>query len=77
MDDTTAAETTGAAVRAECARRSVSQRELARRMGVSHTYVTKRTAGIIAFNVTDLARIASILGISARVFVADSAEDAA
>lgn len=70
MDDKSAAVTTGAAVRAELARAGLSQRELARRLNVSHTYITMRTKGVIAFNVTDLARVAEVLDIPVAVLVA-------
>lgn len=69
MDDKTIAGTTGAAVRAEAARVGMSLRVLAREMGVSHAYITRRVSGRIAFNVTDLDTIARILGISVSVLV--------
>lgn len=63
MDNNDVAKVTGAAVRAEAARRGMSIRELARQLGVSHSYVSYRTKGRVAFNITDLDRVSKVLDV--------------
>lgn len=46
-------------------RRRMSKSELARRLGVSHTWVTNRLTGDQEIGVNELQRIAVILGVSA------------
>lgn len=51
-------------IRALLARRKMSGRELARRLGVSPNWVSLRTSGEQEIGLNDLQRIASILGVS-------------
>jgi transcriptional regulator with XRE-family HTH domain len=51
----------------------MSQIELARRIGKSHTYVGRRLSGETAFDTDDLERIAGILGVSVVDLLPDSA----
>ena len=54
--------TVGATVRAELARRRLTQRQLAEVLGVSQTQVGRRLTGEIALNVDELALVATFLG---------------
>lgn len=51
-------------VRAMLARRGVNKSELARQLGVSHTWVTNRLAGHQEIGLNDLDRIAEVLGVN-------------
>jgi transcriptional regulator with XRE-family HTH domain len=44
--------------------KGVSGSELARRLGVSQTYVWRRMTGEVSFSIDDLDRVAQALGIS-------------
>lgn len=52
---------TGANVRAEMARRKVSQVALANHLGLSQASVSARLAGRVAFDINELHAIASLL----------------
>lgn len=52
-------------IRALLGRRGISKSELARRLGVSHTWVTNRITGDQEIGVNELERIAVILGVTA------------
>lgn len=54
---------TGANVRAEMARQDVSQMQLASRIGMSQTGLSKRLRGAIPFDVNELAAVAAELGV--------------
>lgn len=54
---------TGANIRAELARRGMSQRELAVALGVSTTGVHKRLTGVTPIDVNELALIARLLDV--------------
>lgn len=60
---TTPAALTGANVRAEMARRGVSQTTLAQRIGMSQAQVSKRLRGVIAFDINELAAVADFLNV--------------
>jgi len=50
-------------LRAHMARKRISGRELARRLHVSHQWMSQRTKGAIALSTDDIERISGILGI--------------
>lgn len=53
-------------IRVTLARRRLSATELARRMGVSQSYLARRMTGAQPFDLDDLDRIADALGVSVR-----------
>ena len=57
-------ELVASSVRAECARQRVTQRDIARKLEVSHTAINRRMMGIVPFDVEELAKIADLLGLS-------------
>lgn len=50
-------------VRAELARRGLTQRELADKLGLTQTAISSRLRGIVAFDVDELAVVAETLGV--------------
>ena len=60
---TTPAAQTGANVRAEMARRGVSQTTLAENIGMSQAQVSKRLRGVIAFDINELHTVAAVLDV--------------
>lgn len=67
----TPAERIGENVRAEMARRSVSQTSLALQLSLSQASVSSRLRGEVAFDVNELERVARFLGVPVTVLVAD------
>jgi transcriptional regulator with XRE-family HTH domain len=61
MSDATLSDRAAEEIRAALARRRISGSELARRIGVSHTWVTNRLAGHREIGLNDLQRIADAL----------------
>lgn len=59
----TLAEAIGCGVRAEMARKRLTQRQLAAALGMSQPQVTKRLAGTIEFRPSELEKTAELLGI--------------
>lgn len=57
-------EAVAAEVRAAVGRRNTNSTALARRLGVSQTYVWRRLKGEVAFDTDDLHRIAGLLGVA-------------
>lgn len=57
-------ETVAAEIRAELGRQQTSAAELAKRLGVSGTYVWRRLNGQAALSTDDLERISDALGVS-------------
>jgi transcriptional regulator with XRE-family HTH domain len=53
----------GANVRAEMARRRISQQQLANHLGVSQGAISKRLAGTVPFDVNEVGAIAELLGV--------------
>lgn len=47
----------------------MTQRQLAERLGLPQPSVSKRLAGLIAFDVAELERVAEILGVSVSQFM--------
>lgn len=56
---------TGRNVRAEMARAGVSQIDLAERVGLSQSGLSKRLRGVVPFDVNELDSIATALGVPA------------
>lgn len=70
----TTTESVAAEVRAQCARQRVSQRDLAKVLGVSHATLFRRFSGEVAFDVEELAAVANYLDIPmASLLPADKA----
>lgn len=53
-------------VRAEMARRKVSQRAMAEALGTSQPALSRRLTGEVAFDVVELASVAQLLGMDPR-----------
>lgn len=62
--------TVAAEIRAELGRQRLSQTDLARRLGVSRPWVSRRLSGQTALSIADIARIADDLGVAVTHFVA-------
>lgn len=60
-------------VRAELARRRLSQAEVATAMGRSQAYLSRRLSGDTAFDADDLEQLADILDVPVTAFFADAA----
>lgn len=58
-------------VRAELGRQRISVNELARRLGWSQPYLSRRVSGTVAFDLTDLERIANELRIGVTALIAE------
>lgn len=67
----TPAERIGENVRAEMARRNVSQTSLALQLNLSQASVSSRLRGEIAFNVNELDRAARFLGVPVALLLAE------
>lgn len=63
VNETTLSARVADEVRAMLGRRSVNKSELARRLGVSHTWVTNRLAGHLEIGLDELERIAQALDV--------------
>lgn len=63
-------QTVGATVRAEMARRKITQRQVAEKLGISQTQVSRRLDGTVSFNVDELEAVAQVLGLPVALFVA-------
>jgi len=61
--------TVGANVRAEMARRRITQDRVADLLGISQPQVSKRLNGDIAFDVVELDKLADLLGIPAATLL--------
>lgn len=62
-------------VRALLGRRRMSASTLARQMGVTQRYVSRRLTGDAPFDANDLQRIAGTLGVPVRALLPDSVDD--
>lgn len=67
----TTAERTGANVRAEMARRGLSQIELAQQLGMSQSMLSYRLSGKTVFNIDELTRVAAALEVPLTALVAE------
>lgn len=70
MTFTAPAALVGGNVRAELARRGISQATLARELGLPQTSVSARLRGVTPFDVNELARVASVLEVSVETLLA-------
>lgn len=61
-------ETIAAAVRAEIARAGLTQRDVARALGMTHAYLWRRTHGEVGFAAEELVTIADHLDIPVETF---------
>ena len=66
---TTPSATTGANVRAEMARRGLSQTALAQRLGMSQTAVSKRLRGETPWDINELTIVATALSVPLEVLL--------
>lgn len=57
-------------------RHSVNGTQLARHLGRSHSYVSRRLTGEVAFNVSELDTIADLLGVSVTQLIPVDADAA-
>lgn len=73
MRSGTATDRVAANVRAEMARRSRKQSEFAKSLGLSQAALYRRLSGQIAFNVSELERIATELGIPLASLIGEAA----
>ncbi|MEU4391611.1 helix-turn-helix transcriptional regulator [Kribbella sp. NPDC023855] len=67
----TPAQRIGANVRAEMARRGISQVAIASKLGLPQTSVSKRLRGEVAFNVDELTAVADHLGVPLAALLAE------
>lgn len=70
MEDVTA-QRVGATVRAEIARRKISQVTLAGALGISQAAVSRRLNGAVPFDVHELNRVAVLLDLPLAVLVGE------
>jgi transcriptional regulator with XRE-family HTH domain len=59
----------GANVRAELARRDMTQRNLADHLGIPQTSVSRRLSGVTPFDINELAAVAELLGVGLEVLL--------
>ena len=71
--DQTASRVVGANIKAELARRGLSQRALAGELGIAVTGVSKRLSGLTPINVDELHTIAGFLGVDPMDQLKDAA----
>jgi len=62
-------ETVGATVRAEMARRKVTQQQVAAVLKIAQTQVSRRLNGQVSFNVDELQAVANLLGLPVQDLV--------
>lgn len=67
----TTAERTGANVRAEMARRNLSQKDLAERLAMSQSGLSYRLAGKTVFDIDELTRVAEVLEVPVSALLAE------
>jgi transcriptional regulator with XRE-family HTH domain len=65
-----------ATIRAEMARRSLTQRDVANHLGMSHAALYRRLNGTIALDTDELAKLAALFGMDARDLLAAPVETA-
>lgn len=63
MPNNTTVERVAANVRAELARKGITQTDLAVKLNKSQPFISRRLSGRVAFDVADLASIAEVLNI--------------
>ena len=67
------AERVADAVRAECARRRITQHQLAKSLGLSQMAVSRRLSGAVALDVNELYAVAQLLDITPAELIGDAA----
>ena len=67
------AQRVAATVRAEMARRRVTQDQVAQRLGLSQSAVSRRLGGHLPFDVAELSAVAEILGVTPASLLDDVA----
>lgn len=73
MPTDTAVERVAANVRAELARKGITQSDLAAKLNKSQPFISRRLSGRVAFDVADLASIATVLDVSITSLVGEVA----
>lgn len=73
MQNKPAVERVAANVRAELARKGITQTDLAAKLDKSQPFISRRLSGRVAFDVSDLADIAEVLNIPMAVLVESAA----
>lgn len=73
MQNVTAAQRTAANVRAEMARKRISQTKLAESLGWSQGAVSRRLSGRVALDLDELERIADQLGVTISELIVEVA----
>lgn len=66
-------QTVASTVKAEMARRNVTQRQVAEALGIAQTQVSRRLLGRISFNVDELQTVANLLDIPVAALIAGPA----
>lgn len=69
MPTDTTIERVAANVRAELARKGITQSDLAAKLNKSQPFISRRLSGRVAFDVADLASIATVLDVSITALV--------
>ena len=70
---TTTAQRVAATVRAEMARRKITQTAAASGLGMSQAALSRRLTGVTPFDVEELSALADLLGVSTAMLVGDAA----
>lgn len=73
MPTDTTVERVAANVRAELARKGITQSDLAAKLNKSQPFISRRLSGRVAFDVADLASIATVLDVSITSLVGEVA----
>lgn len=68
----TLAEQVVAEVRAELGRQSMTSKDLAKALGVSEMWTSRRLRGLTPFDIADLQRVADVFGVPVSRFVTDA-----
>jgi transcriptional regulator with XRE-family HTH domain len=70
----TPGELVAANIRAEVARRALTQQQLADMLGVGQWWISRRLTGNVPISADDLVRIAAALGVPAATLLLDTTE---
>ena len=73
MQNVTAAQRTAANVRAEMARKRITQTKLADSLGCSQGAISRRLLGRVPFDLNELERVAGQLGVKITDLIVDAA----
>lgn len=69
----THAQRVAAAVRAESARRRITQTQIAEHLGLSRMAVSRRLSGVVPFDADELGRTAELFGVPVSVLFGEAA----